>query len=83
MLNANLSYMIGLASLYSHPSADVEKGSGQLNTLFTDALAAVKYMTGGMTGKERIDEEREAAIDYYKKWRDRLEKRPDGSEPVS
>ena len=83
LLQSNLSYMIGIASLYSHPNADVEKGSVQLNTLFTDALAAVRYMTGGMTGKDRMDEERNVAIAQYKQWQVKLERPTDGDKPVS
>jgi hypothetical protein len=77
LLNADLAYMVGMASLHSHNEADVEGGSETLTTMYYDALAHMPYITQGKTGKDMANENREAAIERYRDMKRRTLKEPE------
>jgi len=69
MMGLDIGYMLSLSSLYSHHSADVEKGSAQVNKLYYDAMANLPYLVRGKAGIDPVTEERDKAIERYRKLR--------------
>lgn len=67
LLNVSLAHMISVCSMFAHPQADIEKGNAQLTQMYYNALANLPYLTGGKTGTDMIEEERDKAI---KAWRE-------------
>ena len=62
--------MVSVSAMYSHPRADIEKGNSNLQTMYYNAMAAIPYLTGGKTGSEALEEERQKAIDAWKQMKD-------------
>lgn len=56
-------------ALHSHPNADVEKGSNEINKMYFDALGKLPYITGGKSGEAVLMEERKAAVEEFMKMR--------------
>ena len=67
--------MVAVASMYGHPKADIEKGSSGLQTMYFNAMAAIPYLTGGKTGSEALEEERQKAINAWKTMKDNARKK--------
>ena len=62
--------MVSVSSMYGHPRADIEKGTASLQTMYYNAMAAIPYLTGGKTGNEALEEERQKAINAWKAMKD-------------
>jgi hypothetical protein len=78
LLQVDLAYMMAIGALSSHPKADIEKGGANISVMRMDALASIPYMTGGKSGSDVLEEDRQKAIDEWKRRRDAaMRKRPD------
>jgi hypothetical protein len=68
------------ASIHGHPQANIESAGDSLRTMYYDALNELPYLTGGKSGDEVQNDERMAAIDRYRNYRDAVIK--PGTEPA-
>ena len=80
-LNSRLQYMQAWASLHGHPQAKLEDAGDALKTMYFDALHEIPYLTGGKSGDEMGNEERMAAVDRYKQYKDNVLKPGTVSQP--
>ena len=71
-LEIGLAYLTAWASMQAHPMVDITKAFDSLRVVYTDILSEVPYMTAGKTGKEVVNDERMAAIERYKAYRQRV-----------
>ena len=70
-----LARMMGQASLYSHPSADVKKGSEEFAENYKQVLDCLPYMRQTSVAHESdMAKERQTALERYRKWRDAQKK---------
>jgi len=76
-MQASLAYMGACGSLYSHPDADIEKGSVEVNKMYYSAIAKIPYMTGGKSGDDMVNDDRNKFIERYKKLKDNLTPKKD------
>lgn len=72
LFQSSLAYMGTAGALYSHPDADIEKGSASVNQMYYNAMARIPYLTGGKSGDDMMNAERMRLIDQYKQMRDNL-----------
>lgn len=77
LMQAALMHMQACGSLYSHPEADIEKGSVEVNRMYYNSIAKVPYMTAGKSGDDMIEEDRKKLIDRYMKMKDNLTPKKD------
>ena len=81
--DAALANMQSWCSLHGHPQADLSGTVRILKGLFADALSEIPYMTGGKSGDELQNADRNEAIQKYREYRDRVmkkdSKKPDAS----
>jgi len=73
LVNANLGYLVGMSAMYSHPQADIEKGSAQLNKMYYEAIRAIPYLMGGKSADDAAQAGRQDAIERYKKFREKTQ----------
>jgi len=66
-MNVDFAHMLAMAAIHAHPNAEFEKGGAQVNRMFFDALNHVPYLTGGKSGTDMAQDDREKAIEQYKK----------------
>lgn len=74
LYTGSLAYMQAIGSMYANPAADIEKGNEAVNTMYMDARSRIPYLTGGMSGKESIDSDREKAVQDYHTMKNRMRK---------
>jgi len=67
--------MVASCALGSHPNADLKSASSAFSTMYLNAMASIPYLTGGRSGTQMIEDERMAAIEEYKRMRDRILKK--------
>jgi len=66
-VNVDLAYMTAIAAIHAHPNAEFEKGGAQVNRMFFNALNHIPYLTGGKSGEDMAHDDRQKAIEKYKK----------------
>ena len=79
---ASLQYMQAWAAIHGHPKADMSGAVDALRGVYGDALGMIPYLTGGRSGDELRNEDRNAAIERYENYRDRLLKKPEDIDPT-
>ena len=72
LFQGRLSYMEAWATLQTHPQVDPEGAGEKLRGRFLDAHAVFPFFTGGATGEDAQQQDREAAVKRYKAYKDRV-----------
>ena len=67
MLQYSLAYMNATASIHANARADVEKGSSNVNKMYTHALGLIPYLTAGKSEEAADTQERMKLVADYKR----------------
>lgn len=76
LLELKMARMTAQSALMAHPDTDYDKAVGASRNMYRDVLAAIDYVSGGRSGMDMLQDERQAFVKKYLELRKKSLKEP-------